>query len=498
MSRFFLILAALFLIFGISQYLSMRHYLYNSKNAILELQFHKIDFEVLEKLNTNEAISNYFEVSIKKLVDRNISVSAIDSSGNIINFSSVNEVLNEPKDPDKDKDIDKETDAGKSHYTVTVPKLPKEQYLKIMNKPGNLEHNYNLVKDKNNLTQMVAWRKTGNISAPSGLIQLSSPVDDIINILYRQVYIYLGGLLLILVIGSVLGAAIFKRTLDPLYDMTKTVEGITIGELNTRLPANSGSMEIDKLSESFNKMLAGIEASFQNEQRIKEKMKQFVSDASHELRTPLTSIHGFVEVLLRGAAKNEKQLDSALTSILNESERLTKLVQDLLTITRLNQKPSIEMSVQDINAVLNEIYPQLQILGGDRQLRLITEPNLQAEISKDQIKQVILNLTNNAIQHTDNKNGIIIISTSAEKIDSKDFVAIKVTDNGEGIPEKHLEKIFDRFFRSEYHRSRERGGYGLGLSIVKSIIDAHGGNITVESKPGVGTTFSVFLARSLT
>lgn len=494
-SRFFLILIALFLIFGISQYFSMRNYLYNSKSAILELQFHKIDLEALEKLNSKEAIENYFESSIKKLVDRNISVSVIDSSGNIINYSTMEAKASELTDPDKDRDIDKEADIGKAQHSAAVPRLPNEEYLKIMNKAGNLEHIYYLVKDENGLTQMVAWRKIGNTSSASGLVQLSSPVDDIKSILYRQVYIYLGGLLLILIIGSVLGAAIFKRTLGPLYDMTKTVEGITIGELNTRLPANSGSLEIDKLSESFNKMLAGIEMSFQNEQRIKEKMKQFISDASHELRTPLTSIHGFVEVLLRGAARNEQQLDSALNSILLESERLTKLVQDLLTITRLDQKPSMDMSVQDINAVINEIYPQLQILGSDRQLRLVLEPDLQVKINKDQIKQVILNLTHNAIQHTDKKDGAILISTETMEADNKKFVVVRVADNGEGIPEKHINKIFDRFFRSEYHRSRERGGYGLGLSIVKSIIDAHGGTITVDSKPGFGTTFTIYLAK---
>lgn len=115
-----------------------------------------------------------------------------------------------------------------------------------------------------------------------------------------------------------------------------TVEQINVGQLHTRLPKDNGQLEIDKLSNSFNNMLERIETSFEKEQYIKEKMRRFVSDASHELRTPLTSIHGFVEVLLRGAAKNEKQLNLALNSILLESERLTKLVNDLLMLTKLD------------------------------------------------------------------------------------------------------------------------------------------------------------------
>ena len=110
-------------------------------------------------------------------------------------------------------------------------------------------------------------------------------------------------------------------------------------------------------------------------------------------------------------------------------------------------------------------------------------------VNKDQIKQVIFNLTQNAVLHTDKKNGIITISTSEEN----NFGVLKISDNGTGIAEKHISKIYDRFFRSDSHRSRGKGGYGLGLSIVKSIIDSNGGKIDVESELGVGTTFSVYL-----
>lgn len=222
-------------------------------------------------------------------------------------------------------------------------------------------------------------------------------------------------------------------------------------------------------------------------------MRRFVSDASHELRTPLTSIHGFVEVLLRGAAKNQEKLDLALNSILMESERLAKLVNDLLMLTKLDQKPIVEINKENLDDVINEIVPQLQILSRNRTLNLNLKNNIYVYINKNQIKQVIFNITQNAVIHTDKNKGIITISTDIENYQNKTFAVLKISDNGAGIPKEHLDKIYDRFFRSDSHRAREQGGYGLGLSIVKSIIDSNRGKIRVESELGVGTTFSIYL-----
>ena len=490
MSRFFLILTALFLAFGVYQYISMSNYLYSNKSGALELRFHNINLQAIGHISSNADIKKNSAIIIKNLSEVNSSVSIIDNNGNVIDVSIPIAEKNK-KDPDNDNDID--TNKPKLARNIAVPKLSSEDYLNILKQQGNLERNFRIVKDENNVMQMVAWRKIGDLTSPTGLIQLSCPIDDIQSILQRQIILYLGGLILILLVGTVLGEAVFNRTLKPLYNMTNTVENITVGELNTRLPEDNGLLEIDKLSGSFNKMLTGIEESFNNEQKIKEKMRQFVSDASHELRTPLTSIHGFVEVLLRGAAKNEEQLNAALKSILTESERLTKLVQDLLTITRLDRKPSVELKTENINEVIKEIYPQLHILAGERQLKLNLGDALTAKINRDQIKQVIFNLTQNAVHYTDSKNGIITIAANLEKKDSREVIALRISDNGTGISEEHINKIFDRFFRSEYHRSREHGGYGLGLSIVKSIVDAHGGEITVNSTLGSGTTFTVYL-----
>ncbi|OOM80818.1 HAMP domain-containing sensor histidine kinase [Clostridium sp. BL-8] len=489
--RFLIILTFLLITMEIFQYISMRNYLYEGKRQILQSRFHSLDLDVLSKTNIEDIDENNINSILETLRDKNMSLSMIDKNGEILlKKTNADNII---KEDDKDGDDDSKERDEKKIKTIPVPIFSKEEYISICNKPDNLEHTYEIVKDKNNNYQMVAWRKVGDQSSPTGLIQLSTPIQDISDILDRQLYMHTSISVLILIIGTILGTTIFNRTLKPLYNITDTVEGIGVTDLHKRLKEENRQLEIDRLAKSFNIMLARIEESFENEREIKEKMRRFVSDASHELRTPLTSIHGFVEVLLRGAAKNKEQLDSALNSILIESERLTKLVNDLLILTRLDRQPVVEVGIENINEVIKEVEPQLRILCKNRSLQLEFTDNVKAIINRDQMKQVIFNLTQNAVLHTDSEKGIITIATYVENLDNENFAVLRITDNGIGIPEKDIVKIYDRFFRSEAHRSRTRGGYGLGLSIVKAIIDSNGGKIKVESKVNVGTTFKVYM-----
>lgn len=489
--RFLIILTILLITMGVSQYISMRGYLYQTKRQVLQQRFHNLDFNTLSKENVETITQKHLMEVSNELKDKNISISLIDKNGEVL--IKVPNIKNMIAKDDNDGDDDSKEMDEKKVKEVSVPVLSKTEYINICNQYGNLENTYEVVKDKNNNYQMVAWIKVGNLSSPSGLIQLNTPIDDITDILTRQVYVHISVSILILAIGAVLGIAIFKRTLKPLYNITDVVEGIGITDLDNRLEEKNGQLEIDRLAKSFNIMIGRMQESFEKEQMIKEKMRHFVSDASHELRTPLTSIHGFVEILLRGAAKNEEQLDLALNSILMESERLTKLVNDLLILTRLDQKPVVETKIENINELIQEIEPQLKILCQNRILQLELKYDIKAIINRDQIKQVIFNLTQNAVLHTDKDNGVITISTDIERLNNEKFAVLKIKDNGSGIPEKDIAKIYDRFFRSESHRSRVHGGYGLGLSIVKSIIDSNGGKIEVESTVNVGTIFTVYM-----
>ncbi|MDY6825596.1 MAG: HAMP domain-containing sensor histidine kinase [Bacillota bacterium] len=291
--------------------------------------------------------------------------------------------------------------------------------------------------------------------------------------------------------GEAIGAIVASQPIrfDPLFDIVDTAEQIDAGNLAKRFPSRQGQMEIDRLAESFNKMLERLETSFAVERETKEQMRRFIADASHELRTPLTSISGFLEVLRRGAADDPEQLYQALTSMYDESERLKKLVDDLLYLTKLEQKPQIELREGSLDALLFDMEPQLRILAGKRKLHLDVKPNIRFNFDRDRIKQVILNLFHNAIQYTDPKKGFIKITL----IKKNSGVQLTFQDNGPGISKKHLPNIFNRFYRSDSSRTRKNGGSGLGLTIAKSIVELHGGNISVTSRRGEGSTFYVWL-----
>ena len=461
---------------GCLQYVVMRHYLYTSKEQILDFRLDNIDKNIMMKIKLKQDVEENAVEIISNIRDRDISVAIIDTDGRV--------VLDSGKSKLQDSEVKLDTND-------MIPQLMPNEYKKILAQRNNFKV-YEIIKDKNGNENIIAFLKIGNVDSHLALIQISTSTQEIYNILNIQIIIYILASILILIIGIVIGKKVLGSTLKPLYNIANTVGKITVGQLDMRLQENNKQMEIDKLSKAFNDMLERIEISFEIEQKIKEKMRNFISDASHELRTPLTSIHGFVEVLLRGAAKNERQLNLALNTILLESDRLEELVNELLVLTKLDQKIQVEMIEENIKDIVEEVYPQLQILAGERKIELKLEENMYIRANRNQIKQVILNLVQNAIQYTDNKKGLISISVNSMYDAKGSFAVLKIKDNGNGILQEDLSEIFDRFFRSDTHRSRKSGGYGLGLAIVKSIVDAHDGEIKAESEIGKGTSFSAY------
>ncbi|WP_312884269.1 sensor histidine kinase [Clostridium psychrophilum] len=456
----------------------MKHYVYASKEQILDFRLDNIDKNIISKIKSRQDVIKDAASIISNIVDRDVSVAVIDINGKVVLDSSKSKLPYKEKVPDARN---------------VIPKLIPYEYKQILLQNSNSKV-YKIIKDKNENESIGAFLKIGDASNRLALIQISTSTQEIHNILSIQIIIYLIASILILIIGIVIGKKVLGSTLAPLYNMADTVEKITIGQLNMRLRENNKQVEIDRLSIAFNDMLERIETSFKKEKKIKEKMRSFISDASHELRTPLTSIHGFVEVLLRGAAKNEKQLNLALNTILLESDRLEELVNELLVLNKSDQKSHVEMLDEDISDIVCEVYPQLKILAGERKLELNLEKNVFIYANRNQIKQVIINIVQNAIQHTDSKNGLININ-SRENV-KESLVVLEIKDNGTGIPKEDLNEIFDRFFRSDSHRARKSGGYGLGLSIVSSIVDAHNAEIKVNSEIGKGTSFSVYFKKN--
>ncbi len=279
-----------------------------------------------------------------------------------------------------------------------------------------------------------------------------------------------------------------RLTLKPMSRIVHMMGDIHAGSLDKRLPIDMKQAEIESLGISINQMLERIETAFQAEKEAKERIRQFVSDASHELRTPLTSIHGFIEILMRGAAEKPEQKEKALQSMYAESVRANKLIEDLLFLAKIDREPSFEMKKGALGDVILEMEAELKLLARNRKLEFFVDQKIEAVFDKDKMKQAILNLFYNAVQHTDEDTGVITVSLQEDG-----GIMLMIADNGTGIAPEHVPHVFDRFYRTETSRSRQSGGAGLGLAITKTIIDSHNGTIEVKSEQGKGSVFIIRL-----
>ena len=274
----------------------------------------------------------------------------------------------------------------------------------------------------------------------------------------------------------------------PLRKITKATEQYAAGNMHYEFQVDSDD-EIGYLAASLNYMASEIA-------RSEDDQKKFVANVSHDFRSPLTSIRGFLEAMIDGTIPMELH-EKYLKIVLNETERLTKLTNSLLTLNNLNTRGMLlDLADFDINKVLRDTAATFE--GTCRQKNIAIEMVLtdsvmyvNADVSK--IQQVLYNLIDNAIKFS-NRDSVIRIETSMRK--NKLFVSVK--DTGIGIPKEDLKLIWDRFYKSDASRGKDKKGTGLGLSIVKEIITAHNEHINVISTPGVGTEFIFSLAPSNT
>lgn len=463
LSRSFLILSAILFLIGSLQYVLMEQFLYRSKAVSIRGEVHTIPPLKWLQIESIESIPNEGGRH-SQLSSPDTTVVFVDVNGNIRELSE-------------------------SPIDGSAPVFSSEEYLQWM-KQTRPVWDYQIVKNNRGIEQLVVLEPIRMYGQLLGIVQVSTSTRPLKDVLIRQLITFISLASLALAIGLITFLPVLRRTLIPLSKMVDTVERINAGNLSERLPVDQGQMEIDRLAVSFNGMLERLESAFAAEKEAKEQMRRFIADASHELRTPLTSIHGFLEVLLRGGVTSQpEQLQKALASMYSESERLKKLVQDLLLLARLDRTPTIQMKEGLLDDVIYEMEPQLRLLAGDRTVHFSVQSHVRATFDADRIKQVILNLFQNAVQHTDPNHGTIHVSL--DRVPSG--VLLSVQDNGPGIPKEHLPHLFERFYRIDTSRTRKSGGAGLGLAITKSIVELHGGKVQVESKPGEGSRFSVFL-----
>ncbi|MCZ8522111.1 MULTISPECIES: sensor histidine kinase [Paenibacillus] len=513
LSRSLLILAVLLILIGLFQYVVMKNFIYKNKAETMQRQVMSIPRDLLQGdaqqdrmpqggTGQGSGMPGEAGVGVGQSGEAGQADGQQDNAGQISGQTSPGTGGNPQggrRQPWVFPDSAIVHVGAEGQFTVLSkwpgsgepPQLDAAIYTDAMKRKG-LGTNYRVAADSAGVEQLVVLQSVpSGPGRTEGLMQISTPTGPMKEVLIRQLLTFLLLSVLAMAFGLLGFLPVLRRTLVPLNNMVGTVEQIDAGNLATRFPAYQGQHEIDRLAESFNGMLERLETSFEAEKELQEGMRRFVADASHELRTPLTSIHGFLEVLLRGAAQQPEQLDKALRSMHGESARMNKLVNDLLQLAKLDRTPHIELKEGSLDRVVREMEPQLRLLAGARQLELVLEPELRSAYDADKMKQVILNLFHNAVQHTVEEQGRIRIIAES----SQEGVHLSVEDNGPGIAAEHLPLLFDRFYRSDSSRTRKYGGAGLGLAITKSIVDAHGGTIAVFSVEGEGSTFKVTLPK---
>jgi signal transduction histidine kinase len=295
-------------------------------------------------------------------------------------------------------------------------------------------------------------------------------------------YILLGGGAIALVATS-FGAAMLSRTaLSPIDQVVSTAQGIVRAEdLGQRVPVPRSHDELQRLTITMNELLARLEALFTAQQRL-------VADVSHELRTPLAAMRGNLEVLERGAHRDPALLTESLADMQQETSRMIRMVNDLLLLAQSEARAQTSTALVELDTLLLEVHRELRALAGGVTLHIGAEDQVIIQGDRDRIKQALLNLGVNAIQHTP-AGGSVTLGLEQ----CADFARISVIDTGSGIAPEDLPLIFKRFYRADRSRSRSGGGAGLGLAIVQHVAEIHGGRVAVESAPGKGSTFTMWL-----
>jgi heavy metal sensor kinase len=306
-----------------------------------------------------------------------------------------------------------------------------------------------------------------------------TPLDDAIARFRILLLAATIGGLVIAALGSLVTAT---RALRPIADVTETARAIALSRgFGRRLEPIPRQDELGELIQTFNEMLASLDAAYQAQRR-------FVDDAAHELRAPVTSIVGNLDLLERARDLPATEREAVLADVRTEAERLGRLVNDLLVLARADAGQRVVRGRVDLDRVVVEGVRAMRPLAGDVDLDIVAlEPTVVAG-DPDRLKQVLVILVENALRYTP-AGGQVCVSLQRQSGQA----VMTVADTGLGIAPADLARVFDRFYRADAARSRVAGGSGLGLAIAKWLVEAHDGRIEVESEPGHGTNFQVWL-----
>lgn len=279
-----------------------------------------------------------------------------------------------------------------------------------------------------------------------------------------------------------------RRAFAPIDGMIATAGRIADGDLAERTGVAGGESEVARLGTALDTMLDRIEVAVADKTASEERMRRFVADASHDLRTPLTSVRGYAE-LYRQGADDPEVVARSMDRIEAEATRMSRLVDDLMLLARLDRRRPAGAAMVELSAVVGEAVDAVRAVDGDRRYDFDIPIGTTVTGDPDQLRQVFDNLLGNARAHTP-AGTTVDVSLVPAKLG---IVSVAVSDDGPGLEESEQDHVFDRFWRSTRADEGLHGGSGLGLSIVSSIVAAHGGTASVDRSPTGGARFTVSL-----
>lgn len=330
-------------------------------------------------------------------------------------------------------------------------------------------------------------------SLPSGeRIVVALPTTEISETLNRLLLVEAIVVILVLVLLGAAAWVLVGIGLRPLDEMGRTADAIAGGELSDgslahRVEPASEDSEIGRLGLALNRMLDRLEQAFAEREASEGRLRQFLSDASHELRTPLVSIRGYAELHRMGAAPEPEEIDRSMARIEQEAERMGVLVEDMLTLARLDETQIRDFGPVDVAKIAEDAVSDARAADGSRAISVTCNDDVVVVGDPHQLQQVMSNLLRNAVVHTPAGTEIEVRVAR-----SGDDVRVDVRDHGPGLPDGVGDEIFERFWRAESGRERGKAGAGLGLSIVHAIVTAHDGRVQVRNA-SPGAEFSVWL-----
>jgi two-component system, OmpR family, sensor kinase len=376
--------------------------------------------------------------------------------------------------------------STRGEFSKEAPRLPDE--VEGLERAGDRGREFFTVDSNHGDSE---FRVRAERLSDGSLLMVALPLDDVNSTLNRLIVIEIVVTAAVLLGAVGLGLWLVRVGLRPLRGIEATAANIAGGELSARVPQGDERTEVGRLAMALNTMLQRIEDAFTKRRESEERLRRFVADASHELRTPVSAVGAYAELFERGAQQRPDDLARVLRGVRVETARMQALIEDLLLLTRLDEGRPLERESVELVALAGEAVEAAQMIGSEWPVSIAADEPVEVIGDRMALREVLDNLLANVRTHTPPATRAMV------RVLTQDGDAIlEVADEGPGLEADDATRVFERFYRADPSRARDRGGTGLGLAVVAALVEAHGGRVTLETSPGAGATFRVFLPRA--